>query len=460
VKDLHRVSCLAVVLIVLLRISIGWQFLYEGLWKKDTLSGPDPWTSEGYLKNAQGPLRHFFREMTGDPDDLQWLDYTAMSRRWYDWRDRFVKHYHLDEHQQQILNQQLDGSAEEDTPADALPPTVQLRQSLTQLPKSVDLKKFSDFLSYDAQKKLLLASEPILPSEEAALLQMVDVQRGDHGEFYKRSNHSMEPDGAELEFYKALERLAFQSRQLSYRHRLAGALRGNPENAGVTGRLNERGTFDVIMGTVTADQAGESLNNLRYGKIQEYKDLLRDYHAALEKAAIDYQYEHATMLGRKVAIMRSELVGPIRSLDASLKDLAIDLLTPEQLKAGALPAENTPLARSDRQVMWGLIILGSLLIIGLGTRLAAVLGACLLVMFYLVMPPWPGVPPAPGPEHSLIVNKNLIEAFALLAIAALPTGTWFGIDALFSRCCLCCRPRTPNKVITPPVVPTPASPAK
>jgi uncharacterized membrane protein YphA (DoxX/SURF4 family) len=455
VKDLHRVSCLAVFLIVVLRISIGWQFLYEGLWKKDTLAGPDPWTSEGYLKNAQGPLRHFFREMTGDPDDLKWLDYAEMSRRWYAWRDRFVKHYHLDERQQKILNQELDGSAAEDTAADALPPTAQLRQTLTQLPKSVDLKKFSEFLSYDATQKLLLASEPILPSEEAALLKMVDVERGANGEFHKRTDPAAEPDGGELEFYRALERLAFQSRQLSYRHRLAGALRGNPENAGVTGRLNERGTFDVIMGTVTTDQAGESLNNLRYGKIQEYKDLLKDYHSALDKAAIDYQYEHATMLGRKVALMRAELVGPIRSLDASLKDFGIDLLTADQLKAGSLPPEQTPLARSDRQVMWGLIILGSLLIIGLGTRLAAVLGAVMLLMFYLVMPPWPGVPPIPGPEHSLIVNKNLIESLALLAIAAMPTGTWFGIDALFSR--RFCRVRTAKGPVSPPVTPTPAA---
>ena len=39
----------------------------------------------------------------------------------------------------------------------------------------------------------------------------------------------------------------------------------------------------------------------------------------------------------------------------------------------------------------------------------------------------------PGPEHSFIINKNLIEVFALLALAALPTGRWFGLDALLSR---------------------------
>jgi hypothetical protein len=31
------------------------------------------------------------------------------------------------------------------------------------------------------------------------------------------------------------------------------------------------------------------------------------------------------------------------------------------------------------------------------------------------------------------VNKNLIEALALLAIASLPTGKWLGLDALVAK---------------------------
>jgi uncharacterized membrane protein YphA (DoxX/SURF4 family) len=73
------------------------------------------------------------------------------------------------------------------------------------------------------------------------------------------------------------------------------------------------------------------------------------------------------------------------------------------------------------------------LLVGLCTRLAAIAGAGMLMSFYMVWPPFPGVPEAVGPEHSLIVNKNFIEALALLAIAALPTGTWFGLDAWISK---------------------------
>ena len=82
--------------------------------------------------------------------------------------------------------------------------------------------------------------------------------------------------------------------------------------------------------------------------------------------------------------------------------------------------------------MWGLTIFGFLLMIGLFTRLSSLGGAALLMLFYMAMPPWPGVQEIPSIEHNLIVNKVLVEALALLALAALPTGKWFGLDAAIS----------------------------
>ena len=55
-------------------LGIGWQLLYEGMWKINTLSTQSPWSSDGYLKSAQGPFRGLFRSMSGDPDDKSWLD--------------------------------------------------------------------------------------------------------------------------------------------------------------------------------------------------------------------------------------------------------------------------------------------------------------------------------------------------------------------------------------------------
>jgi thiosulfate dehydrogenase [quinone] large subunit len=52
--------------IVVLRVLIGWHFLYEGLSK---LMSPT-WSAAGYLTQARGPLSGFFRWMAADPSVL------------------------------------------------------------------------------------------------------------------------------------------------------------------------------------------------------------------------------------------------------------------------------------------------------------------------------------------------------------------------------------------------------
>ncbi len=84
--------------------------------------------------------------------------------------------------------------------------------------------------------------------------------------------------------------------------------------------------------------------------------------------------------------------------------------------------------------MWFLVAVGACLMAGLFTRLACVLGAGFLVMTYLTYPPFPWYPLPPNTEgNPVFINKNVIEALALLALASFPTGRWLGLDALVSR---------------------------
>jgi thiosulfate dehydrogenase [quinone] large subunit len=55
--------------VVLMRIFIGWHFLYEGIIK---IYNPD-WTSFGYLASAQGPLKPVFASLT-NPAMIGWVD--------------------------------------------------------------------------------------------------------------------------------------------------------------------------------------------------------------------------------------------------------------------------------------------------------------------------------------------------------------------------------------------------
>jgi uncharacterized membrane protein YphA (DoxX/SURF4 family) len=83
---------------------------------------------------------------------------------------------------------------------------------------------------------------------------------------------------------------------------------------------------------------------------------------------------------------------------------------------------------------YGLTLIGLGLILGLFVRVASWSGVALLLMYYLAYPPFGGYgygTPAEG--NYLIVNKNLIELFALILLAFTESGQFFGLDGLRKR---------------------------
>lgn len=399
-QDLKKITGIAILFIVVLRLSIGWQLLYEGMWKIDTLSSTRPWTAAGYLNNAKGPFRDQFRDMTGDPNDLNWLDADKVKAKWTDWEQRFLNHYpNLTDEQKSRLHQMVHGNKYFAAKLSALPPEVKIGGSL------------GNVVSYDPERKLLIVDgeKHITPREKQRLQSMVPVKKGADGKL---------TGGTELdrEFYDAVDKVYARSSRLSYIEKMQASLRGNPE----------------LAGEIDVEQEG-TIDGKRIGKIEQYKIALDRYEQKLAKADQDYKVDHLNKIWSEIQQMKGELVNPIRAMEDEMESEARELLTAEQLAAGPVPPENTQIHRVNMMTIASLTVLGILLLIGLGTRVAAIAAAGMLLSFYLVMPPWPGVPEAPGPEHSFIVNKNLIEVLALLAIAALPTGTWFGIDGLFYR---------------------------
>ena len=138
---------------------------------------------------------------------------------------------------------------------------------------------------------------------------------------------------------------------------------------------------------------------------------------------------------KKGAEVRTDLI-------AAESDLAKDALAfVAELKAdltgGKATDEAPPTSlgkRMDKVTMWFLVVVGGCLMAGVFTRVMCVLGAGFLVMTYLAHPPFPWYPLPPATEgNPVFINKNVIEALALLALASMPTGRWLGLDALIAR---------------------------
>lgn len=503
--DLRRISLFGIVFLVLLRISIGWQFLYEGLWKQQTQTTANPWTAKGYLLSAQGPFRPVFRGMVDDPNGLDWLDYDKVLSRWNEWEEQFVEHYRLEElsepaklspEQTQALLDQFpltpidaeqllitfrivdpDGKnykQELDQKGAVVADAIRdLRNEETQdaaadeLAKSLELNNVEEIK--EATKLGTADATQMAILQKLANIQKTRLKEMLHGPDSYEVPLARWPEEVEAKWGGSLgPRITYRPGTLTITNeyqkslfepaerRLKPALRermlddfvtkeAEPEYHAAVVKL-----FDLIStppyervleSTLKEDPdwTGQVLD--KEGNIVEtranlaelYETRLEKYESDLAMADRDTKFEHLKTDWQKIQELRSQVVAPIEQLDANLKSDARGMLVESQRDLGPVPSEPSQIQKIDQFTIWMLIGLGVLLIAGFFTRISALLGAGMVFSFYLVHPPWPGVPEVGGPEHSLIVNKNLIEVMALLALTFLPTGSWFGVDGIFRR---------------------------
>ena len=84
--------------------------------------------------------------------------------------------------------------------------------------------------------------------------------------------------------------------------------------------------------------------------------------------------------------------------------------------------------------VWGLILIGLSLFVGLLVRWSSIAGAGLLLFYFMAYPPIPGYTFGAVTEGSYLwVNKTLIECFILLVFVVLPAESFLGADRLIKR---------------------------
>jgi uncharacterized membrane protein YphA (DoxX/SURF4 family) len=170
-----------------------------------------------------------------------------------------------------------------------------------------------------------------------------------------------------------------------------------------------------------------------------------------EQTAFNKDVDRTRLRALKVesARMLNDIVAEVDRRTAEMKAavIAAAALTDEQKKAGPVPespSPSRPTEKIDRVTMWMQAVLGGFLLVGLFTRLSSVALAGFLLQVVLIVPALPSASPPPGEMgHYLYVDMHVIEMVALLVLAAIPTGTWFGLDAILTKTK---RVRTPEQV--------------
>ncbi len=88
----------------------------------------------------------------------------------------------------------------------------------------------------------------------------------------------------------------------------------------------------------------------------------------------------------------------------------------------------------DFMNVWGLILIGLGLLLGCFTRIAGGAGLLLILLYYFCNPPFVGYfYSLPAEGNYLIINKNLVEAAALLVTIAMSSGRYYGLDQIVHK---------------------------
>lgn len=389
---------LRVFLLLVLRLAIGWHFLFEGLHKiHSEYVGPTDtnrvFTSEPYFLAAEGPVGEELRKRyIGDPD---------------------------------AKNAARLSKVEDISAAEFERRSTEEQAKLCPAPVAELLTKFANDARPKAEEALAKAKAEYEAAKAAADEQAkvpVPTDPTAAAEAIKKTAAAKaEADAKKLAVDVAARRVELASND--------GLLLKAAFAAWVYGATDRPTKVEFFNNDDVPLSAAERLAHIEWLK-QEYDEYKGRMNQDLGQGTGTEQKR-----GQK---LRSDLTaaktGLVNDTDAFIDELR------QAVGADAPTAEPKPIKTIDRLTRWGITIIGAGLLLGLFTRVWCVAGAGFLVMTYLSHPTVPWLPMPPMTEgNPLFINKNLIEALALLAVASFPTGRWLGLDALlyyvWGRCC-------------------------
>lgn len=172
-------------------------------------------------------------------------------------------------------------------------------------------------------------------------------------------------------------------------------------------------------------------------EIAEYRLMLarRDANAKDEVRQLASLQSHDSRIASETRKLYSQIVPPIDKLWRDLETDLNNVATAEQwkprghLKIGRLGGGSFDAETMDTLVPYFNVAVGVCLLLGLFTRPAAIAGAIFLAS--VCASQWPGTPGAAP------IFYQAVEMFALLTLAAIGAGRYFGLDYFLGN--ICCR---------------------
>jgi uncharacterized membrane protein YphA (DoxX/SURF4 family) len=431
-------------MLVILRLALGWHFLYEGVWKirhADQFVGE----TEGFLSAARGPLAGYANRLVPDIDGHRRLEGNLSVVEVKDANGEPVKEIKLaktwDDLRQQFVDYYQPTNGKEDL--------KKLHGELAEEAKNVydrHVKGLKGFIEENGAKikahfESLKRHEEGVKTDPRTMFQR--QRRWDEMQDLRKEAKGWIADLDSRENALKAELLDLMKKEhASEVQRVAAADKEAAEKNVAADKNTKRPKIEKPKATVAKSNPNEKPSDqpkdlsLKPGKakgkeVSESGDEeSRDAAAAENKAAEKQETARAKPQAAK------EAAAPVLANDYSP-------LAEGKMEGGPFARSANPLSWTRTQLMacllsWGMAAVGLCLMLGLFTRISALLGAGFMLFIVLCQPSYNGVWPLDPPQlgHALVVNKDFIEMTALLVIASTSLWRWTGLD-YFVRCCCC-----------------------
>ena len=393
VNTKYYLICCAIVMIVLLRIGIGWHFLYEGIHKFDPASD---FSAEGFLGLAKGPTAELYYWTLPDIDGVQRLQRGVVEDENGRERKTFIAYETAwKEYFKRYLATYFSSVSEEDAAAIA----------------DMNMAKLGEWLK---QKELL-------SEEDAENVVRMNVAQ--------RSEWIRARDGSDEVLNEAKAIVGAKT----IFERYIGSLRADAdEEDEIDAFKASRERFLQYRSTIRNNASFEQ--ERRWRMMMSYRAEAAYWTARFDRLSDALQSDLGRLIDPQLAGRGGQIVtAPERELFPPNPFIQMEVPEIPVIRIPYLNADVSIQSRMD-VMNWGvtfaLTAIGLCLVLGFCTRLACLAGAAFLVNVVLTTYPVPGVYPAIPSVigNFMFVSKDMIELIALLVLALVPAGRWGGLD--------------------------------